>query len=249
MTVSPRRTSEIISCICKKYNQAQNYTAFGCRTLTSSRRCARRYRDHRMNENLIIEPINVAGATFLVQFCILAIMIIGIYMANSALDAIDTSKHIGHNKNNLAPIRLTSVLMGFLLTFPALFISESFFKIWGPLFQGIGISTISTHAAVFFVFIVNLIIITYLIWLSGGVQSSPFTAVLFMLPALAIFLRLQSYVFIICTVYAALAYLIILYLHEDRARLKGRHANAVVNTLCLVLTALIGFITRPVPIG
>lgn len=202
-----------------------------------------------MNENLVIEPINVAGATFLIQFCILAIMIIGIYMANAALGAIDTSNQIGHNNNNLAPIRLTSVLMGFLLTFPALFISESFFKIWGPLFQGIGINTISTHAAVFFVFIVNLIIVTYLIWLSGGVQNSPFTAVLFMLPALAIFLRLQSYVFIISTVYASVAYLVILYLHEQNRRIKGKHANAVVNTLCLFLTALIGYITRPVPIN
>ena len=201
-----------------------------------------------MNENLAIEPINVAGATFLIQFCILAILIIGIYMVNAALSAIDTSNHIGHAKNNLDPIRLTSVLICFLLTFPALFISESFFKIWGPLFQGIGISTIGTHAAVLFVFIVNLIIVTYLIWLSGGVQSSPFTAVLFMLPALAVFLRLQSYVYILCTIYAAVAYLAILYSHKESTRIKGKHANAAVNTLCLVLTALIGYITRPVPI-
>jgi hypothetical protein len=37
---SPKKFSGINT---KTHNQAQHYTAFGCRTLASSRRCARRY--------------------------------------------------------------------------------------------------------------------------------------------------------------------------------------------------------------
>lgn len=200
-----------------------------------------------MTDKILIEPLNIAGATFLLQFCILAVLMIGITMLNSARSAIDISNQIDRKKS-APPIPLTSIGWCFILTFPALLLSESFSYVWGPLFQGIRLPTFGTHAAVFFVFIVNLIVVTYLIFVSGGVQDSPFTAVLFMLPALAIFLRLQAYVFLFCAAYAALAYLLVLYWCNSELRLSAKHANAVVNSLCLGLTALIGFVTRPVPI-
>ncbi len=202
-----------------------------------------------MSKELVIESINIAGATLLINFFILVILFIGIFIINGEIESIDTSKKIDEEKRNIHQIRLSPVIWGFILTFPALFISESMFKIWQPLFQGLSIPTVSTHNSVFYVFIINLILASYLVWRSGGVQNSPFTSVLFTIPALAIFLRLQPYVFIICTAYVACIYLFTLYGFSDKKSLNAKHANAVVNILCLILTTFTGYITMPVPLG
>jgi hypothetical protein len=201
-----------------------------------------------VNPEQAIQPINIAGATFLVQFLLVAVLIIGVYIINAGLSSIDTSRNIGYKNKRLGQIQITSIAIGVLISFAALLISDSFFSTWSPVFQGIGINTISTKTSVAVVFAVDLAVVTYLIWLSGGVDRSPFTSILFTLPALAIFLRLEASAFIWCAIYSGAAYLFILYFYTGDKEIEGQHSKAFVNISCLGLSILTGYITRPVAI-
>lgn len=88
------------------------------------------------------------------------------------------------------------------------------------------------------------------IHITGGSKDSPFTPTLFMLPPTSIFLRLQSPAILTATTVAILIYSYYLYPGTSSENATSNHKNyrwaiCWVSVACLLLTMVIGYLTRP----
>ena len=144
-------------------------------------------------------------------------------------------------------MRRSPTLFVALASFAVLLISDELYSIWSPIFQGVGINTISASSAISSVFFLDLFLISYLILATGGSRSSPFVSALFTVPALAIFLRLPPVLFGTYAGVACIAYLVLSVPTLDRGR-TVHAASVVMNIACLLLSMFTGYITRPVSI-
>ena len=196
-----------------------------------------------------IQPINVAGATLLVQVLLVSILGIGgrIFRARWGMGEGRMERHAIEDYPPL-PMRTTPLTFLALSTFTLLLLSEDLYGVWSPLFQGLGISTIRTSTAILLVYILNLWAIAYLILRTGGSSSSQFLTALFTVPALAIFLRMPPWAFITIAILATLIYLVLMLPIFCRKQ-PSQAPAAFMNIACLVLAMLTGYVTRPVPIN
>ena len=197
-----------------------------------------------------IQPLNVAGATLLVQVLLVSILGIGgrIFQARWSYPAHDRLDRLKLDSLPPLPMRTTPLTFLALSTFTLLLLSEDLYAVWSPLFQGLGISTIKTSTAIVLVYGLNLWAIGYLMLRTGGSSSSPFLTALFTVPALAIFLRMPPWAFITIASLAALIYLALLTPGLER-RQPSQAPAAFMNIACLVLAMLTGYVTRPVAIN
>ena len=195
-----------------------------------------------------IEPLNVAAATLLVQLLFIALLAITSSLYRAQRWASPEDRLVGQRFLPGASLHRSPTLFVALLSFAALLISDELYSTWSPIFQGVGINTISAAVAIGIVFILDLLLVGYLILSTGGSSSSPFLSALFTIPALAIFLRLTPTMFFTCALVASLIYLILLAPGIERA-ISGHSASAFMNISCLLLSMFTGYITRPVPIN
>lgn len=207
-----------------------------------------------MNPEQSIQPLNIAAATIIVQILFISAITITAslskkYKKNDGIDTIFSNRY---NKSTLIAtdesISKTSILIAALSSISILLISEDLYKIWSPIFHGVGINTISTTSVINFTFIINIILTGYLILITGGGQSSPFTSALFTIPALAIFLRLPPKLFIAYAIASGAVYLILLTINSKPIA-KNQIAAAAMNISCLLLSIFTGYIARPIPIN
>lgn len=189
-----------------------------------------------------IQPLNVAAATLLVELLLITLLAI----TSSLLRGRRWDPVKEHIEGGL--LRRSPTLFVALASFAVLLISDELYSIWSPIFQGVGINTISAAAAIGTVFILNLFLVGYLIFATGGSRTSPFLSALFTIPALAIFLRLPPSMFITYAVIASLVYLLLLAPNLERVQ-SNQSAAAFMNISCLLLSMFTGYITRPVPIN
>jgi uncharacterized membrane protein YesL len=196
-----------------------------------------------------IQPINVAAATLFIQLIFIALV-----AATSALTKVTEEEY---HRNyifmsrymNLNNFRKTPTLLVALVTIAILLISDDLYSVWSPMFSGVGINTIPTEKAIGIVFIMDLGLTGWLMYATGGSRDSPFTPAIFTLPALAIFLRLPTSMFL---TYAAITAVIYVFLH-----IFPRYNNISLSKIsvifmsisCLFLSMLTGYITRPLPIS
>lgn len=200
-----------------------------------------------------IQPLNVAAATLLIELLLITLLAI-----TSSLFRGSRWQPLGSSRLGLglpgevhiagAALRRSPTLFVALASFAALLISDELYSIWSPIFQGVGINTISAATAIGTVFILNLLLVGYLVFATGGSRTSPFLSALFTIPALAIFLRLPPSMFIAFAVVACILYLVLLI--PDLERVQSNHsAAAFMNISCLLLSMFTGYITRPVAIN
>ena len=201
-----------------------------------------------------IQPLNVAAATLLIELLLITLLAITSSLfrgsrweqPRSSLlgpSLLPAGEHIAG-----APLRRSPTLFVALASFAALLISDELYSIWSPIFQGIGINTISAASAIGTVFILNLFLVGYLVYATGGSRTSPFLSALFTIPALAIFLRLPPGMFITFAVVACVIYLALLVPGLERVQ-SSQSAAAFMNISCLLLSMFTGYITRPVAIN
>jgi hypothetical protein len=197
-----------------------------------------------------IQPLNVAGATLLVQVLLLSFLGIGgrIFRARWSTSVHDRLDQLSLDSLPPLPMRTTPLTFLALSSFTLLLLSEDLYVVWSPLFQGLGISTIKTSTAIFLVYVLNLWAIGYLMFRTGGSASSPFLSALFTVPALAIFLRMPPWAFITIAILATLVYLALLAPGLDRKQ-PSQAPAAFMNVACLLLAMLTGYVTRPVAIN
>jgi hypothetical protein len=192
-----------------------------------------------------LKPVNVAGATIVVQVCLLTIIGLGIAFENNSESIIE----LRHNLKQRA-YGLTLVLA--ILSIVAVALSTDFYQVWSPLLGDVSLPTLSRSSAFMVVFMLDIIAVICLVEWTGGSRSSQFTSMLFLIPALAIFLREPPAKFL---TYAAVVSVYYYFTCIDRGRYKmplgwtvdgALQSHRIVNLGCLGLAMLTGYITRPV---
>ena len=195
-----------------------------------------------------IQPLNVAAATLLIQLMFVGILGVTSTLYQSRRWAMAPVAAFEERLLPPAQLRRSPTTLLALGSFALLLVSDELYSIWSPLFHGVGINTMSARTAIFLVFLLNLGVVGYLIAVTGGSRSSPFLSALFMLPALAIFLRLPPSSFLTFSVMAGLIYVLLLAPGIERQQPSQKPA-AFMNLACLFLSIFTGYITRPVPIN
>lgn len=201
-----------------------------------------------------IYPLNVTAATLVIQLLLAGLLVTASLWMVGGRTTPGRDFLIGSFRWALlerAPVILfvaTIVTMGVLLD------SEEFNAMWSPMLGGAGVPPISAARATAVVFFFDMLLVGYLVAISGGSANSPFLSALFMMPALAIFLRASPTVFLLLA-FTALTLYVILFFVPNRSLTLGteqldrsRSATAFVNIACLVLSMFTGYITRPASI-
>lgn len=194
-----------------------------------------------MQDNL--QPINVAGATIVIQLSILIIMFVGLFLFRR-------DPHPHAPKWREIPYALIVILA--ILSIMSIVMTKEFYAVWSPIMGDFQLPTINRDFGFLTVFILDIVVTSILIFLTGGVRSSPFTAILFMLPTLAIFLREPPVRFVS---YSILVGLIYFFSSKFTSTVvnptwgvevdKELASNRWVNITCLIMSTVVGFITRP----
>lgn len=150
-------------------------------------------------------------------------------------------------------IGLNGLILLLLLASVAVLLStESLSAIWINLFKDTTFVGIPDKKATLFVFIIDILITSLLILLTGGGTSSPFQPIFFLIPTLALLLyestpRVLLYSALVTGCFIALSSA------GDRIHwyeASGtRRAYGFVSVACLGLAVLIGVLTRTCPVG
>lgn len=186
--------------------------------------------------------LNSTQVMLVTQLVLVTIVAIGISMLRAGERRVSRIFGSDHVTDGMMPLLLLFVLVTVgLLLFTAgspMFSSTSFHRL--------GVLTINRPYAYVIVSLLNLIFASWLIARTGGYGDSPFGIVLFVLPVLAMFLPLPAAGFI---VYACVAGLLLILLARVDAGAVTRNphhkgAFAVVNTGCLALAAVVGYVTH-----
>ncbi|WP_206958127.1 hypothetical protein [Trinickia acidisoli] len=204
-----------------------------------------------------VKSINVAGATIVVQTCMLFIVTLGVVCAPTVWG----KRHL--RKSTSYFITLLLALISVLIVA----FTKDFYQVWSPILGDLRMPTMSSSTGLLMVFSFDIFVVAVLMLGTGGSKDSPFTSILFMLPALAIFLRepphrFFSYAFAVVLIYIfglhyAWASPDILGHSIDRAYgepprvatgATSSFAHGIVNIACLGVAMLTGYITRPLPI-
>lgn len=189
-----------------------------------------------------LKPVNVAGATIVVQVCLLTIIGIATFVENDT--EVETRRARKQRAYGLA-------LVLAILTIIAVALSKDFYMVWSPIMGDVLLPTFDRAGAFFCVFMLDIIATILLITWTGGSRSSPYTSMLFLIPALAIFLREPPMKFI---AYAVIVGVYYFFTCIDRGRDRmplgwtidgSLQSHRVVNIGCLALAMLTGYITRP----
>jgi hypothetical protein len=200
-----------------------------------------------MMDNAPIQPLNVAAATLLIQLVLVLLLSVTSWLHSSTI-RLPGGRYLTKADQEAESIRRSPMIFVFIISFAVLLVSDEFYGIWGPLFKGVGINTLPTISGIGFVFIIDLLLVGYLMAISGGSRYSPFTSTLFTIPSLAIFLRLPPNMFFTYAVIASIVYLVFMYIQSDPYGSSGL-PSVFMNISCLFLAMLTGYITRPVPIN
>ena len=194
-----------------------------------------------------LKPVNVAGATIVVQVCLLTIIALGIVLERNSESEIDKRRDLKERGYGLTVILA-------ILSIIAVALSADYYPVWSPLLGDIRLPTLDRSNAFMLVFILDIGTAICLIQWTGGSRVSPFTSILFLIPALAIFLREPPVKFL---TYAAIVGTYYYFTCKDQERFRmpmgwsedgSLQSHRAVNLGCLALAMLTGYITRPVAV-
>lgn len=191
-------------------------------------------------------PSTLTTAFLTTQFFLLLIVYCGIL----ALRAGEKTFSPFSDNPRPATRNLPSLVLGFsLITLACLAFSQDFVLLSKPAFGEVDFPSLPRDDAFLVVFVLDIVGAGLLMGITGGSKDSPFSAVLFALPALSIFLRETPARFFI---YTALA--VTLFLLFPRPNTAGKAvldnpkhilAFQLVTLGCLALSSLVGYATRP----
>lgn len=147
---------------------------------------------------------------------------------------------------------MTPIVILTLVALGILMFTDAFVGLWQPLFSKVHptFHPIQWPFAMTIVFNVDILIVSYLVFKSGGSRNSPFQPVFFLIPTLAIFLREPARWVVF---YAGLVALLFLILNGDESHRPEEKHNTppftrsylAVSIACLVVATLIGIMTAP----
>jgi hypothetical protein len=140
--------------------------------------------------------------------------------------------------------------------------TRDFYAVWSPILGDVSLRTLPREDGLLAVFSLDILAVSFLMAGTGGAKDSPFTSVLFLIPALGIFLRESprhffGYALAVTAVYLWNLRYVWRYGTiigrsatgdpEDLSRTYGSvdYSHAAVNIACLAVAMLTGYITRP----
>ena len=139
------------------------------------------------------------------------------------------------------------ILVFALVTIGILSFSDAFEKNWSPIFGELPVQ-IAAETAVTWVFVVDILVVTFLVLNSGGAAISPFTPIFFLLPTIALLLRQSRGHVILYTVLVSVAFTLSLIrsvqIGERRSSQPGGGSRAlwIVTISSFWLTVYIGLL-------
>lgn len=199
----------------------------------------------KMSASENINALSVTLGTMALQVVLMALLSLCVTTANAAAASIDYSKEIKDKKKKPQFLGHAFVIIPSAISFVLLFMSDAVSNALAPLLNGYSIKNMESQQAIAVTFYIDMLVVSYYLYLTGGTERSPFTSVLFTLPAIAIFLRLEPNVFIPLTLFSAILYVALLYKHERTHIVKGKFTSILVNISCLTISLVTGYITRP----
>lgn len=199
-----------------------------------------------------VAPLSIAVAALVTQFGLLVILLVGLVILRQGEPRQSRySERPGHVVHNF--IWLLAILM--FATLGPLILSDAFAETGRPLFQDLVLPSVKSSYALASMFYADLFGVALLIGRTGGSRGSPFATLLFMLPAIAIFLREPFSSVVGYAVVASVLYTIGLFRFQalyKGMRDDGRSSEGVgtlchwaVNVSALLLAVAIGYATRP----
>lgn len=188
---------------------------------------------------MALKAINVVGATIVIQVCLLIIMAVGVLLCS----------HTGRWQRP----PYASLLFLALISMLAISFSDDFYAVWSPMLGDAELFSIGRGDSFLLVFMLDMIIASWLIFRTGGSDKSPFTGILFLIPSLAIFLRETPQRFFLYAIAATLMYVSLSTVRKRSLNpafaFQGGSESPLpswwVNISSLGLSMYIGYITRP----
>ena len=193
-----------------------------------------------------MSPASLTTAFLTTQFFLLVIVYLGIVALRFGEG---TFSRFSDNPRP-ATRNLPSLVFGFaLVTLACIAFSQDFVLLSRPAFGKVEFPAFGRTDAFLIVFLLDIVGAGILVGFTGGSKDSPFSAVLFTLPALSIFLREDPIRFLF---YTGLAVVLFLLLRRPGATGRAVLENPrlqlsfqVVTLGCLALSTLVGYATRP----
>jgi hypothetical protein len=192
--------------------------------------------------NNTVGPANITAAALVMQFCLSAIISIGAIWVRRNEARVFRFYQDPPNIGRFAWI----LLLFALSTIGLLVFSDQFSGFWRPLSGDVNFTIIGWNLAVLFVFLLDILCVAILVQLTAGSYHSPFTPVYFILPAMAFFLRESPRRVFLYTTLAAVLFIFGFTAPKPRPEeaIHQKGAYAFVSIACLILSVVIGFLTR-----
>ena len=190
--------------------------------------------------NHALAPSTIISAAVVMQLFLVLIAGLGGYLIDreerSASRFYENPAHVG---------RQAWVIVAFaIVTLGLLVLSDGFAGSWIALSTPTLISLIGWSRALLIVFLADIFWTFILVWQTAGTDHSPFTALYFVLPAFAFFLRESPKRVLVYVLCVAICFTIGFFLQESEERRPNRFPFWVVSMLCLGLSLMIGYLTR-----
>jgi hypothetical protein len=194
-----------------------------------------------MPEN--VSPANITAAALVMQFCLSTIFSAGALWIRQQEKRVFRFYQDAPNIGRYAWI----LLLFALATIGLLVFSDQFSDFWRPLSGNVNFSFVRWTTALLWVFVLDIACSAVLVHLTGGSYRSPFAPVYFILPAMAFFLREPPRRVALYTV--GISVLFVLGLAAAKRTPEEEvvpiGAYTFVSIACLMLSVIIGFLTRP----
>lgn len=190
----------------------------------------------RLPNTTLVAPLNITAAALVTQFALVLIIVLGTALWRPTF-SWDRD-------------RLFWPIVPAVVAFLPLFFSAEYTSTWQPVWGNAAVPSVRFSRGISTMFTLDLISSAFLVARTGGSRNSPFTAIYLVLPSLAIFLRQGFWVLSVFTLVIVFLFFFQLAYVDDRKKdsFSGGGTGLaffVVSALCLLLTTVIGYVTRP----
>ena len=194
------------------------------------------------------ETNNVIIVTLWVQFWLTGVILIGIWILKGGPQRlVRINPHNEALSFNIVTLPFRMGICGFAASLP-LFFSEGFSASLQK-FTSTGVPNIADTYAIILTLLVDVFLVGYMVRLTGGGQISPFVGLFFVLPTIALFLKMPFNLIVIYAVMTVVVYLILLpkrFFADGRDHEKAlKIASVVIRITCLMLTMSVAYFRLP----
>ena len=192
-----------------------------------------------------MKTLTLTAAFLITQFLLVVTVYLGVLFLSWGEDGL----HSFHFSKKPATSKVTRYLLGFsLLSLACLIFTEEMVSVSQPIFNNVYLPSLTKDDSFLTVFLLDIFGASALMVVSGGGKNSPFSSLLFGLPAISIFLKEPPSRFLIYTILTAIMFWVFFkplnrYGKEIQSNSNYDLSYKVVTLLTLGVSTLIGYTT------